>query len=500
MSANAVNTGASEARTYGNWRRARGLGIGRLSLAQTVVLFGCLLAPILTAYLFGVLAALPVLGLAGLVVGLLVVRMGGSTPADVLARMVRFARARSRGWAELSGGVLTDHPRRHDLPGVMAPMVPIAADDGRGGSQGMLWNRRTGMLTVVLRVAPLGIELADPAGAEQWVANWGAFLADLGYRPMVRHVAVTVESYPSGGSTSRDYIAERISADAPEAAQQVMGELIRMTPESVADVSTRVAITFDPAAANPKPANLLDAVAEVTRWLPGIEHMLGPCGIALTGRLSARELVAILRTAYDPASRADVARAATDDTADELVRWEDAGPVRASESWDYWAHDSAVSVAWALSEAPRQAVVSRVLMPLLSPGAYARRVTLVYEPFPAERAAAALEAEVTNTAVRREWRKRTKKDATQRDRDDEAQARQATREESAGAGVGRFTLYGSTSVPTTEQLPSAIADLEQRAGQAKVRLRRLRGAHAAGFAAALGMGSNPSEASTSLRG
>jgi hypothetical protein len=485
--------------TYGHWRRARGLGIGALTMAQTLTLFGCILVPLLWVYLFGALSAVPALAVATVTAGLLVVRVRGTTAADVITRAARFGLARSRRWSDLSGGVLTDHPRRHDLPGVMAPMVPLSADDGRGGKQGMLWHRRSGYLTVVLPVSPLGIELADPREAEQWVANWGAFLADLGYRPMVRHVGVTIDTYPSGGATSRDYIAERIQSDSPPAAQEVMRELIAMTPASIADVDTRISVTFDPAAANPKPQNLLDAVAEVTRWLPGIEQMLGPCGIALTGRLSAQQLVASLRTAYDPAARADVARAHTSPQAGELIRWEEAGPIRATEEWDYWAHDSAISVAWALSEAPRQAVMSRVLLPLVAPGPYARRVTLLYEPFPAEEAASRLEAEVTNTAVRRLWRAKTKRDETQRDRDDEARAMQATREESSGAGVGRFTVYASTSVPRLDQLPAAIADVEQRAGQAKIRLRRLRGAHAAGFAAALGMGINPSVLATKTR-
>ena len=50
-----------------------------------------------------------------------------------------------------------------------------------------------------------------------------------------------------------------------------------------------------------------------------------------------------------------------------------------------------------------------------------------------------------------------------------------------------------------ENLPSAIADVEQRAGQSKVRLRRLRGAHSAGFAGALGLGIDPVELSHRAR-
>ena len=61
-------------------------------------------------------------------------------------------------------------------------------------------------------------------------------------------------------------------------------------------------------------------------------------------------------------------------------------------------------------------------------------------------------------------------------------------------GVGRFTAYVTTTVTDPDQLAAAVADLEQRAGQAKLRLRRLRGSQAAGFAAALGVGINPVDA------
>ena len=70
---------------------------------------------------------------------------------------------------------------------------------------------------------------------------------------------------------------------------------------------------------------------------------------------------------------------------------------------------------------------------------------------------------------------------------------QSAREEAEGAGVGRFTLYVTTTVTDESLLPAATADVEQRAGQAKLRLRRLRGSQVTAFAASLGMGINPAE-------
>jgi hypothetical protein len=479
-------------RTYGNWRRSRGFGIGQLGAGQTITLFAAVLVPILFAYISARLALVAAL-IAALVVAAVVLRVDGQSTADIIIRRFRFFRARSAGWAELSGGILTDHPRKHDLPGPMAPLVPISTDDGRGGKQGLLWDRRTGWLTAVIRVSPAGLDLADRGQADTWVASWGAFLADLGYQPMIRHVAVTVDTAPSGGTTLRDHVYQRLDPAAPAPARAVMAEIADTTPATSADVDTRMAITFDPSRATPRPQNLWSAVAEVTRWLPGIEASLGMAGAAVLGRASVEWLTGRLRIAYDPASRSDVTRLKDATGHGELLLWSEAGPIRAKTTWDTWQHDSGISVSWALAEAPRQPVLAQVLAPLLAPGPFPRRVTLLYEPFPAAAAAEAVEREINNSNVRRGWSRKTGRDETQRERDDYARALQSAREEAEGAGVGQFCLYATTTVTDETLLPTATADVEQRAGQSKLRLRRLRGAQEAGFAAALGLGINPVE-------
>ena len=499
-------------RTYGNWRRARGFGIGSLSSTQTYTLFGAIVVPLAASY-SSLRAGLLVAPGSVLVLAAMLVRIGGYSLTDVVGRRVRFSRARSAGWTELSGGLLTDHPRGRTCPGRWRRWCRCRPTTAAAAARALLWDRRTGRLTVVIRVSPVGLDLADRAQADAWVAAFGGFLADLGYQPMVRHVAITVDTAPSGGTTLRDYVAGRLDPAAPAAARAVMGELVDATPATSADVDTRVSITFDPARANPRPTDLVSAVAEVTRWLPGLEASLAATGVAVLGRAGVEWLIGRLRVAYDPASRGDVARLLDQHAgypprpavpgyagaggAGELLVWRDAGPLRASETWDRWWHDSGVSVSWALAEAPRQAVLSRVLIPLLAPGAFPRRVTLFYQPYPAEAAAAEVEREISNNSVRSAFARRTRRDETQRERDDQARALQAAREEAEGAGVGRFTFYVTTTIAADTAddalLGAAAADVEQRAGQSKLRLRRLRGAQAAGFAAALGFGINPVE-------
>ena len=209
-------------RLYGNWRAQRGWGIGSLSTTATVTLFLAVLAPVLAASM-APRAALLLAGVSVVVAGLLVIRVGGTTAAEILTRRVRFHRARAAGWTELSGGVFTDHPRGADLPGVLAPLVALDVEDGRGGRHALLWNRRTGALSVILRCSPVGLDLADPVQADLWVAGWGGLLADLGYNPLVRHLAVTVDTAPTGGTTVGDYVAAHLDPRAPALARHGAG-------------------------------------------------------------------------------------------------------------------------------------------------------------------------------------------------------------------------------------------------------------------------------------
>jgi hypothetical protein len=484
-----------EPRLYGHWRPERGWGVGSLGPAQTSIVFAAVLAPVLAASV-APRAALGLALVAILVVLAVTVRVSGSTAAEAMTRRFRFTTARAKGWTELSGGMLTEHPRRHDLPGPLAPLVALDSDDGRGGRQALVLDRHTGTLSAVLRCAPAGLDLADRASADEWVACWGAWLADLGHRPVIRHVAVTVDTGPGGHSDS-DYLRERVSPGAPAAARALMHELIELTPSTSARTDARVTVTLDPSRAAPRPPDLLASVAEVTRWLPGLEAGLASCGVAVLGRESISSLTARVRSAFDPVSRDEIARQGEQH---QLRHWAQAGPIAANETWDSYQHDSGVSVSWALGEAPRQAVSARVLVPLLAPGPYPRRVSLLYLPYPADQAAARVESEITAGQMRRAWSQRTRRDETQRDRDDRERALAAAREEAEGAGVGRLTVYVTTTVTDPGELPAAIVDVEQRAGAAKLRLRRLWGAQSCGFAASLGLGLNPSELAGRGRG
>jgi len=130
---------------------------------------------------------------------------------------------------------------------------------------------------------------------------------------------------------------------------------------------------------------------------------------------------------------------------------------------------------------------------LLVPGRYHRRVCLTYQPYPADRAGEVVTREASGSSFRRELRRRRGVDDTARDRADEARAVQAAEEESQGAGVGLWAMYVTTTVTDPRQLPDAIADVQARARNAKLRLRRCWGWQHVGFVASLGVGIYPPE-------
>ena len=211
--------------------------------------------------------------------------------------------------------------------------------------------------------------------------------------------------------------------------------------------------------------------------------------MAVLGRATAGELVAIVRTAFDPVARGDVDRVLGGRTDD--VDWAAAGPVGAQEAWEHYRHDSGISVTWGWQEAPRQQVTSGVLARLVSPARYVKRVTLAYRPLPAADAARVLEAQVNAAAFRDAYRRAQKRDESARDIADREQAHRAAAEEAQGAGVVLVSLYVTATVLDPDALPEMVADVEARADQSKIQLRRLYGAQAAAFAATLPCGAIP---------
>ena len=94
-------------------------------------------------------------------------------------------------------------------------------------------------------------------------------------------------------------------------------------------------------------------------------------------------------------------------------------------------------------------------------------------------------------AFRDAYRRAQKRDETARDAADRDRARQAAQEEAEGAGVVLVSMYVTATVTSDDELAEAVSDVEARADQSKIQLRRLYGSQSAGFATTLPVGFSP---------
>jgi hypothetical protein len=483
----------AEVRTYGGWRRSRGMGLLGLGPMQTLAVLGAITVMIISASIgLDVLAVTAVPSLIVLAANFL--QWDGVPIMYGIRERVRWAVGATLSRTPFRSGVMAAGEHAWQLPGVLAATTLVTVTDRSSGDYGLVYNKRLGTMTATLRCAASSTWLADQEAATSWVSNWGGWLASLGYLPMVSFVSITVDSAPDPGSRLADYVARREVPNAPASARRVLQQLVQVAPAAAADVETRVSITFAPGNSPAKPKNVEEAVEEVSRALPGLQDGLGSCGLTVLSRASTTDLMGIVRSAYDPSVRGEIGRLLThrsEAQIEDLLDWDSAGPVSADETRGTYLHDSAISVSWAWHEAPRQHVHADVLSRLLSPGLYPKRVSLIYRPLPAGEAARVVEREVNAASFRSAYNRSQRRDESARDVADRERALRNAREEATGAGVGLLSLFATVTVHEESDLSKAVADIEARADVAKIRLRRMWSSQAAGFATTLPCGVCP---------
>ena len=481
----------SQPRMYGGWRRQRNIGVAGLGLGATMGMMGGLIALVVAASVnpaFLIYIGPPF----AVIAAVMIIPVQGQSLGQWVSLRIRWALARVRGRTTYTGGVMVEHPRAFQLPGILAPVKLLEVEDGRGGRYALAWHRRTGHMTATLRTAPNSTWLAESSDADGWVANWHAWLAGLGYMPWVSWVSVTVESAPDPGSTLRDQVSSQLAPDSPAEAHKIMNDLVASTPSVSANVETRIAITFDPRRFPATPRTRLEAIAELGNYLNELENSLGNCGVSLLGRARPEHLVATVRNAYDPAARGETNRLLFSDPGGLRTKdWADAGPMWAEMEHDRYVHDSGTSVSWVWQEAPRTNVTSNVLAKLLSPTRHSKRTTILYRPWAAASAASALENQRTAAQYKSELSRRVRHQVSARDRQDEQRAAQAAREESMGAGLVQMSMYVTVTVQEPEELAAAVAQTESAAESSRIRLRRAWGSQDVAFATTLPLGICP---------
>ncbi|MFD0409951.1 SCO6880 family protein [Kitasatospora sp. NPDC127116] len=477
-----MSTQQTPARLYGGWRRSKSMGIGLLTTGQTVIFVVGLLGPVFLANFAG-LGTLVVSVPVGMVVLVLACWQRHGMPLlDLLVGRARWQWAHWR--AETSyRGLYLPHPKALDLPGLLAPTKLLRVEDTNGGRAGLVWNQSTGQFSATLLLSPNGTLLAARGQAESQVASWADTLARLADEDTVEAATVTMQITPASGAALADHVRDRLDPSAPALAAATVRELVASTPRASATLAAWFTLVTNPGRAADKPSTPAEAAAEALRCLDGVD--LGGAGADVLRRATDGDLVRLVRGAFRPheldAPAAEIAE----------LTWDEAGPVAADDLKAQYDHDGYSSVSWVLREAPRKAVPYSVLLPLLAPGRFTRRVTLGYRVLPTEEAAAVVERELNASDARQEYRARTRRSTTRRERADAEAADRTAQQEAHGSGLVQWTIT-VTVTARPEELEAARREIQQitkRAGG--LRFRYAFHGQAAAFAAGLPVGVHP---------
>jgi hypothetical protein len=476
-------TAAPAVRTYGQWRAPKGAGLLGLGTGGTVALFIGIIA-VLAGILINVRLGLGVAVVVAALMAPLMIRVNGRTGAQAMAARLAWRAGRRAGQDTYRSGPLSAVPGgTARLPGLLAPSTMLDARDAYGQPFGLVKVPWAHHYTAVLRCSADGAALVDSEQIDTWVANWGGWLAALAHEPGIAGVSVTIESAPDSGQRLRGEVNRLIQPGAPVLAAAALEQAAATYPAGSAQVVTRVAITWGPAMVSGRRDDS-DVLAEIGNRLPGLAEGLARTGAGAAVPMTAETLAEMVRVAYDPACAADVDAAR--ESGGSGISWAEAGPVAAQEFWGCLRHDSGVSTTWCMEEAPRGAVLSSVLTQLVSPHPQLprKRVTLLYRPHNPGEAARIVDGDVRDAVFNATKNPRLKARATA----DLRAAEQSADEEASGAGVVRFSMLLTVTVPSGAQLAATEAVVRNLAATARIRLRRASGSQSAAFAGALGVG------------
>ena len=337
----------------------------------------------------------------------------------------------------------------------------------------------------MLETEPDGAALVDQPQIDQWVAHYGQWLAALSQEPGLLACQVSIETAPDPGTRLRHAIQGRQDPNAPALARETLEEIVRLYPTGAAELSARVALTFTMTAAGRR-RTATEIAHDLATRLGGITQRLHATGAGVAMPVDAQRLCEIVAAAYDPHAAELLEEAGAAGRPAELS-WEDVGPAAADARADSYWHDGAVSVTWAMSQAPRGEVRENVLARLIAPhGDIARkRLTLLYRVIDPGEAARIVERDLHNA----EFRVNSATRPTARAVVEQQAARATAQEEARGAALVNFgLLLTATVVGGEDQLKVATAAVENLAPAARVSLRPVWGSQDSAFAAALPLG------------
>ncbi|MEU2975450.1 SCO6880 family protein [Streptomyces hirsutus] len=440
-----------------------------------------LLAVVLTR---GVVGALQLIPLWAVIALLVFVRHRGRALADWAPIVARYALRRMRGqlvWLTRPSRRPTREGLLH-LPGTAASLRVVTAPDGRYGA---VHNPHTGTLTAVVKVSSRAYALLDPGTQQANVGGWGRALAALARTGQIARIQVIERTVPDSGDALRRYWEEHGRPDTPMASA-IYNELIQSAGPAAAPHEAYVAVSLDTKAARrlikQAGGGLTGAFGVLTQLTSTFDQAARTAGLTPVGWLTAREIAAVVRTAYDPKALATLDRWSTAGRPEADPA--SAGPVVVVEKADHIVTDSAVHTTYWVENWPRTEASAGFLHQLLFTGGVRRTLSLSYEPKGLD--AALRDVRRRKSSVLADAAERARRGRVDSEADSIEYQDIKARERQLIAGHADVALTGllTVSADSEDELRTACAVVETAAVGAQLDLRPLTWQQAEAFTAA----------------
>ncbi|MFD1829878.1 SCO6880 family protein [Streptomyces desertarenae] len=447
-----------------------GLSFPQLLLASAAL--ALLLVTVVSTGLLGVVALAPLWAAAA---ALVVIRRHGRSLIDWTPIVTRYA-YRSRTGQTLWLARPVTRPRQDGvlhLPGTAASLKVVTPSDSANGAAAV-HDPHHQTLTAVARVSSRAFALLAPATQNANVNGWGRALAGIARTGHVARVQVLERTVPDSGDTLARHWARHGRAEAPVAGQ-IYSELVASAGPAAAPHETYLAISLDLKAARrligQAGGGLPGAFTVMEQTTSSITQAARNSGLTVTGWLSAREIAAVIRTAYDPSALAalqqwsDNGRAEADPAA--------AGPVVQVEEYDRLATDTARHATYWVENWPRVEMGAGFLHGLMFTAGVRRSLSLIYVPQGLE--SALRDVQRKKAAIIADASERARRGQVDSEEDSVEYADVKTRERQLIAGHADVALTGLVTITadTDALLDAACAQIETAAVTAGVDLRRL---------------------------
>ncbi|MFI7102766.1 SCO6880 family protein [Streptomyces sp. NPDC050161] len=455
-------------------RSRRGILLG-LSLPQLLLVSTALALLLVTVVSTGLAGAIALTPLWAAVAALVAIRRSGRSLIDWAPIVIRYAHRRRTGqtmWLARPAS----RPRQDGvlhLPGSAASLRVVTPGDS--ATQGAaVHDPHHQTLTAVARVSSRAFALLDPATQNHNVSGWGRALAGIARTGHVATVQVLERTVPDSGDTLARHWAQNGRPETPVAGQ-VYTDLMASAGPAAAPHETYLAISLDMKAArrliSQAGGGLPGAFTVMAQTTASIAQAVRSAGLTVTGWLTAREIAAVIRTAYDPQALAGLQQWSSTGRAEAEPAA--AGPVVQVEEYDRLTTDSARHATFWVEDWPRTETSSGFLHGLMFSAGIRRSLSLVYAPQALE--SALRDVQRRKAAIVSDANERARRGQVDSEADAVEYADVKHRERQLIAGHSDVALTGliTISAETDALLDAACAQIKTAAFSAQVDLRRL---------------------------